>query len=286
MVDSVGTVVRVFQRTSATAPAPRLKATVLQNATVRSEGAGMHAAERSGPTPAAAAQPISARHTARRRRRAQARGHRPAGDEVPSDARVEREPTLPRARRTSLTSARDAHEAARLEPRGFASIDSEAAVEPGAIVIPAEGFAGPHTAGSVRDGAREGAGRGLGQAYGGAPARVVEPGRVEKIGGCAAVAPAPASAVDVEAKGVSAAPDAANPEHVVTRRYGRRVHNLAKVEAHHGSARERVSGATPGSASGSRCGASRPATVPSKSSGRERDSEASRARKCGPGLAE
>jgi hypothetical protein len=43
-------------------------------------------------------------------------------------------------------------------------------------------------------------------------------------------------------KSSPAAPDAAEPEHVVAPRRGHRVHDLAKIEAHHGPAKKVAGG--------------------------------------------
>ncbi len=137
---------------------------MLRKATVRSEGAGMHAAERSRPASAAAAQPSRAMHTASRRRSDQARGRRPADNASSSNAQVEWEPPPPWTRSAPLTGAGDADDASRLEPRTVAargrrtlvSIHSEAAVGTASVIIPPEGLAGLHAAGGVSDGTGDG----------------------------------------------------------------------------------------------------------------------------------
>jgi hypothetical protein len=71
---------------------------------------------------------------------------------------------------------------------------------------------------------------------------VVEPGRVGEVGFCASGARASTCAVDIDVKGATAAPDAAEPEHVIAARRGRRVNDLAEIEAHHGPARKGAAG--------------------------------------------
>ena len=71
---------------------------------------------------------------------------------------------------------------------------------------------------------------------------MVEPGRVGEVGFCAAGARASTCAVDIDMKGATATLDTAEPEHVVAARRGRRVHDLAKIEAHHDPARKGAAG--------------------------------------------
>ncbi len=71
---------------------------------------------------------------------------------------------------------------------------------------------------------------------------MIEQGCVAEVWGRAAAAAAAAICVDAEAEDVPAAPDMAEPEHLVAPRNGRRVHDLAEVESHHGAAGERRAG--------------------------------------------
>ena len=189
-----------------------------------------------------AAQQSRARHAASRRR--YRRSVRGGPNDAPAVSRppVEREPPPPRARHRPAAGAGYTGDPSRRKPHALVRVHSERLARAVAVVVPPEGLARPQTAGGVSDRAGEGVSGEPAKAYRCARAGMIEKRRVAEVRNRAAPAAAPAGPVDEEAESAPAAPDAPEVEHVVAPGRGRRVQDVTKVEAHHRTAGERLSG--------------------------------------------